>query len=284
MSQPLPYPDQPQLYPETGLSERFRGAFGQRARGVVLTLLLEGLLVVLLLSFGPRIAGPEKAPETTTVLNIDAPPAPQPVPAPPESKATDPAADAPAPPEPAPVEPQASAAAPAAPSQPSSMFRKPNLMQPEVQVTRPPAVIPLTPNQMAAADLSNLPAKAAAPAAARPTMGPVGSARSGDTARVGTAPNGEPLYAAAWYREPTDAELGGYLSTASGPGWGLIACRTVADFRVEDCVGLGESPQGSQIERAVLAAAWQFRVRPPRIGGQSQVGSWVRIRIDYGKG
>ncbi|MBL0916210.1 MAG: hypothetical protein IBJ13_12080, partial [Sphingopyxis sp.] len=110
------------------------------------------------------------------------------------------------------------------------------------------------------------------------------SSSSGDSKRVGTAPNGEPLYAAAWYREPSDGELRGYLSTASGPGWGLIACRTVADFRVEDCVGLDEYPSGSQITRAVLAAAWQFRVRPPRIGGQSQVGAWVRIRIDYGTG
>jgi protein TonB len=99
---------------------------------------------------------------------------------------------------------------------------------------------------------------------------------------VGTAPNGEPLYAAAWYREPRRDELRGYLSTASGPGWGLIACRTVEDYRVEDCVGLDEYPQGSQINRAVLAAAWAFRVRPPRLGGRPLVGAWVRIRIDYG--
>ena len=131
------------------------------------------------------------------------------------------------------------------------------------------------------------PAKAPAPAKpapARPSlMGPPDTGTPGDTPRVGgSGPNGEPLYAAAWYREPYESELSGYLSTASGPGWGLIACRTAPDFRVEDCVALGESPTGSNIARAVLAAAWQFRVRPPRIGGRSMVGEWVRIRIDYG--
>ena len=111
-----------------------------------------------------------------------------------------------------------------------------------------------------------------------------GSRASRDSERVGTAPNGEPLYAAAWYREPEPRMLRAYLSTARGPGWGLIACRTAPDYRVEDCVPLDEYPEGSQINRAVLAAAWEFRVRPARIGGRSQVGSWVRIRIDYSIG
>jgi protein TonB len=111
-----------------------------------------------------------------------------------------------------------------------------------------------------------------------------GSRSSGDSQRVGTAPNGEPLYAAKWYRKPYDDELRGYLSTATGPGWGLIACRTAPDYRVEDCVGLEEHPRGSLINRAILAAAWQFKVRPPRLGGRSLVGEWVRIRIDYDLG
>ena len=102
----------------------------------------------------------------------------------------------------------------------------------------------------------------------------------GDTKRVGTASNGQPLYGARWVREPYDNELAGYLSTATGPGWGLIECRTVPGNRVEDCVALGEYPDGSNYARAVLAAAWQFQVYPPRIGGKSQVGTWVRIRIE----
>lgn len=144
-----------------------------------------------------------------------------------------------------------------------------------------PALIPMTRNDLAALDISKLPRQPGAAPAGKGTYGPPDLGVPGDSKRVGTAPNGQPMYAAAWYREPYDDELSGYLSTADGPGWALIACRTVPDFRVEDCVGLDEYPGGSNIQRAVLAAAWQFRVRPPRVGGVSQVGSWVRIRIDY---
>lgn len=146
-------------------------------------------------------------------------------------------------------------------------------------VMEPPVVTPPTETTAIAP-----PPAPPAPAAPRRVYGPpdVRPPAPPDSVRVeGTGPNGEPLYAAAWYREPYDNELRGYLSTAIGPGWGLIACRTVADYRVEDCVILGESPPGSGIARAVQAAAWQFRVRPPRVGGRDQVGEWVRIRIDY---
>ena len=54
---------------------------------------------------------------------------------------------------------------------------------------------------------------------------------------------------ARWYRRPYDDELAGYLSTAQRPGWGLIAPLTATDFRVEDCVVVGESPRGSRAAR-----------------------------------
>jgi len=44
------------------------------------------------------------------------------------------------------------------------------------------------------------------------------------------------------------------------------------------CCGISRR---SGIANAVLAAAWQFRVRPPQKGGMPMVGEWVRIRIDY---
>ena len=105
----------------------------------------------------------------------------------------------------------------------------------------------------------------------------------GDSARVGTAPNGEPLYAAEWYREPTNQELDTYLpkNPPEGGGWGLLASKTAPRFKVEDCEELGQSPPGSHLAGAVRQAAWQFLVRPPRVGGKSLVGTWVRIRIDY---
>lgn len=155
--------------------------------------------------------------------------------------------------------------------------------QPAEPAVAPPrvAIIPLPFQLPPSAANPRSPNRPAPPAG--PVYGPQDrrSAAMRDTERVGTAPNGEPLYAAEWYREPAAEMMRSYLSTARGPGWGLIACRTAPDYRVEDCVGLSEYPEGSQIMRSALAAAWEFRVRPPRRGGQVLVGSWVRIRISY---
>ena len=247
-----------------------RARFGRRAIGLTAALLLEALLIILLLTLGRADGGPATPQETIVSFNVDGATPPQPEP------------------EPAAEEPRETQAA-----QEESVVEAPDTPPPEpvVQRVEPPparprrdvAIIPLSRNDMASADLSALPSqRAAPPAPSAQAYGPSLPASAGDTEIVGQAPNGEPLYAARWYREPTDGEMRGYLSTASGPGWALIACKTAPQWRVEDCVGLGEGPRGSNIERAVLAAAWQFQVRPPKRGGQSLVGSWVRIRIDYG--
>jgi protein TonB len=129
-------------------------------------------------------------------------------------------------------------------------------------------LLAMSKEELAAADLSNI-SKAA-------------QARGeGDSETVGRGPNGELLYAAEWAREPTDAELSGYLPKNAPNGSGLVACRTIPGDRVDDCIELANDPPGSHLASAVRQAAWQFRVRPPRKGGKELVGSWVRIRIDY---
>ncbi|WP_310496688.1 hypothetical protein [Sandarakinorhabdus sp.] len=100
----------------------------------------------------------------------------------------------------------------------------------------------------------------------------------------GAAPDGSTLYAAAWQREPTNAELSYYLPRGAPDGaWALIMCKTAPRFKVEDCRFVGESPPGSRLAQGVLNAAWQFRVMPPRVNRKSLVGSWVRIRIDFSR-
>jgi len=232
---------------------------------------LEALLLLLLLTIGAKIAGVEDGKEKVTTfksVEFAAPPPPQP-----EPEQTQETASAETPQQTTPVSP------------PQPMRPSPLSLNPQPAPSPPPSAPP-QPQPEPEPQPTSAPARPRIGARVNPSQsyGPVdtGNPRTaGDSERVGTAPNGEPLYAARWYREPTDQELAGYLSTASGPGVALIACKTVSGYYVEDCVLLSESPQGSQIGRAVLAAAWQFRVRPARIGGQEQFGSWVRIQITY---
>lgn len=115
---------------------------------------------------------------------------------------------------------------------------------------------------------------------AEPEAQQVAGANLPNTPVVGVAPDGSKLYAAEWQREPTDAELAFYIRGKGRPGaYGLIACRTAPRFRVEDCKAIGETP-GSGLGYAVQEAAWQFRVKPPRVDGEFLVGTWVQIRID----
>lgn len=109
-----------------------------------------------------------------------------------------------------------------------------------------------------------------------------GGGPSGSSYGPGEGLGGTILYRAEWFREPTNAQLGGYLpANVPDEGWGMIACETLDHYRVDNCQIMGESPRGSGFGRAVLNAAWQFQVIPPRVNGKAQVGTWVSIRITY---
>lgn len=242
----------------------------RKVASLAIALALEALILLLLLTLGTQIAGDGDGEVVTTMTAIEfaAPPEPEQAEEPPSESAAAP--DTPTPPvtdqpmDPEPLRPSPLALKPSPAPEPAQPRQQPQPEEPKPQAS---------PSAKIGARIR--PGAAAGPA-------DTGNPRTaGDSERVGTAPNGEPLYAARWYREPTDQELQGYLSTANGSGYALIACRTVRDYYVEDCVLESEGPQGSMMGRAVLAAAWQFRVRPARIGGREQVGSWVRIRITY---
>ncbi|MBD8545449.1 hypothetical protein [Sphingomonas sp. CFBP 8760] len=105
---------------------------------------------------------------------------------------------------------------------------------------------------------------------------------SGNVAGPGEGPGGQRLYRAEWYRRPPRGALAAYLPRgAPAGGWGVIACRTIEDYQVENCRVLSESPMGSGIGSAMRQAAWQFRVLPPRVGGRAMIGAWVSIRFDF---
>ncbi len=157
------------------------------------------------------------------------------------------------------------------------VIRPPQPVEKPVEQPSPFPFLSLNREQMASADIGRMPKK-----------GPgEGSSGQGDSAAVvgpGEGPGGVQLFEAEWYRRPSHAELAPYLpADAPARGWGLVACKTVDRYHVENCQTLGESPLGSGFARAVRLAAWQFLVLPPRVNGKVMVGSWVRIRIDYSR-
>ena len=150
--------------------------------------------------------------------------------------------------------------------------RPPRLAPPPI-ANPSPSFIPLSSADMAAADIGKLGSNAP------------GAASAGDSKLAsgpGEGPGGAQLYNAEWVVEPSNAQLATYLPKSVDRGsWAMIACKTMARNRVENCQPMGESPAGSGLARAMRLAAWQFQVRPPRIDGKPLVGSWVRIRIDF---
>ena len=170
-----------------------------------------------------------------------------------------------------------SAAPPATPT-PLREVTPPVIVTPPPPTVFPPEMIILSRRDFAAADIATI---TRAPNSGGGTEGTAESADSGMGKAVGTGPDGQPMYNAQWYREPTRAEMATYMPKRrlGGDAWGLIVCKTIERNRVDDCHQLGESP-GSGISGAMRQAAWQFQIRPPRKGGQPMIGAWVRIRFD----
>ncbi|MGN3974287.1 hypothetical protein [Tsuneonella sp. SYSU-LHT278] len=226
---------------------------------MAIALILEAGLLMLLLTLGHGITGSRQSNEALTTIEFASdPPRPDSPAAPPEESAIPTAL-----PRTQPV-PEPDSPAPPLP----------------VQQVSPPAAV-LSPRIEPAPAPEQPRIKAVIRSGDSGPAGPAYRAPAGDSQLVGSGPNGEPVYAARWYREPYADELRGYLSTATSPGYALINCRTVPDFKVDSCVLVDEYPGNAGLGRAVLAAAWQFKVRPPQVGGRIMVGEWVRIRITY---
>lgn len=237
------------------LPERIRAGLARRTTGLFAALALEALLVLLLIALGQSPKEKPKPLVSLTSFDVERPQPPKP-PAEPKAQSEHHLATQPVPHPPTP-----------APAQPNPTATPPPLL-----------ALPRNQSSFNLANLSPQPAPPAPPAAA---YGPADTGSVGDSQRVGTAPDGSPLYGASWYREPTPAELAAFGARAQGQdkAWGRIACKTAPDFRVEDCVAVDEYPDGSHLANAVLSAAWQFKVRPPWKGGRSLIGSWVQITI-----
>ncbi len=225
----------------------------QRAGVLGLTLLVELVLVLIVIAFGGTEVRDAVLPSSPTQIVFVSNPAAR---TPPQQR-----------------QQQRRAAKKAEPRPtPPALLPKP---PPPVLPRAPLPYIPMSKLDLAASDISKLGTVAGAQAAAS-------GRATGTSAAVGEGPGGVTLYNAEWVVEPSNAQLRTFLPQSVDAGsWALIACQTIAHNQVENCAQLGESPRGSGLSKAMRLAAWQFRIRPPRINGKPMVGAWVRIRIDF---
>lgn len=224
----------------------------RRARGIVLALIVEGLVALALLSLGGGVFLKHEQPRLTT-FNVTPPLGP------PLSRE---ASKTRVPKQQKKTVTTASAAPPARAAPPT----------PPIPLKS--KLIEVSPEDFAASDISKI--KSANGEGSDSGSGKDSVAAYGP----GEGPGGGSLYNAEWYREPTHAELATYLPKNMETGTAMIACKTIPDYRVENCRSLGEEPVGSGLARALREAAWQFRIRPPRRDGKPMIGAWVRIRFD----
>lgn len=239
--------------------DRRRASLRQRATSAGLALAIEALIALVLILLAPRVAPVPKQESEPKTFSLS----------------------------PAPDKQAAKAAAHHATHQKraaggAAAARTPPAAPAPVKIAPRPFTLPgLIPVDLDKADIAKIAARHGDSA---PDDGSGDSAGkdSGSAYGPGEGPGGERLYNVAWYREPTHAELAGYLPNGAPPGgWAEIACRMIANYHVENCRPLGESPVGSGLARAMRQAAWQFLVRPPRVGDRVMLGTWVRIRIDF---
>ncbi|MDO6413383.1 hypothetical protein Q4F19_03215 [Sphingomonas sp. BIUV-7] len=231
----------------------------RRATALTLTIIAHLLLLWLLL----RLAPPQFAPmgKVGSLMTFSVMPGPTP------EKATQKAAA-----KPAAAQPKATTPPPMPAATPPPIVKMPT-----------PLKMPDNFIELSRSDVSKVDTAMNTPHDGPPTGQASASAAGGGEGDTPSSmgPNGQLLYAAEWYRRPNPAELTTYMPHRQLPegAWGEIACRTVARYHVEDCQELGDSFPGIGIARGMRQAAFQFLVRPPRVGGKTLVGTWVRIRI-----
>lgn len=247
---------------------RLRVSLRGRTVAILLALAIELLIALLLLWMTPNIQPKEKP--KPLVFGIEAP----------EGEKTPSEKDAAKAPEKARKRVGAKATA-EQPTQPTAALPPPPVVPPVS--SGPPSFIVMSRHDYAATDIAKAPAAQSGDQGNAQTAESGGGSGADDTPRAGTGPHGETLYAADWYRRPTNAQLSPYLpQRALGrEGWGEVACRTIERYQVTDCQELGEFPRGSGYAGAVRQAAFQFRVKAPRVNSRLLIGSWVRIRITY---
>lgn len=224
----------------------------RRAAGFAIALLIEALLILALLSLG--LNSSEGTPKGTRLVALDI------------------AANSPA----APAEQNQDRPK----SQPNEAIMTPRIPPPIIPSKNPIKLPPPAEDfiKVSKADFDDM------DISKFPAGGSAGGSNSAAPVGPGEGPNGEPLYNAEWVREPSDAELGPYFAEAKARpagAWAMIACKTIPRNGVENCQSLGESPRGSGLAKALRLAAWQFKVRAPRIGNKPMIGVWVRIRFDF---
>src|SRR3990170_8708754 len=170
----------------------------QRAKAIGLTLAAELIFVLLLLGLVPSVVEKFEAPGQPITFDL-APPAPQAKT--PERKA------------------KAADASKAAPS------KRPPIALPVPKVPLPKSpLVELSKEDFAAADISKFGSRSD------------DSEKSAAAMVPGEGPGGARLFNAEWVVEPTHAELAGYMPNGAEPGSSAeIACKTIENYRVENC-------------------------------------------------